>query len=70
MTKYKIEVKSVTFCKVDEEGDLLLNKDGSVKLFKYKTHPYSNWLHELIEDAFTYSPIDGETMLQEITIDG
>ena len=31
--KYSIAVWGIQFCKVDEDGNELLNEDGSVKLF-------------------------------------
>ena len=31
--KYSIAVWDIQFCKVDEDGNALLNEDGSVKLF-------------------------------------
>jgi arginine decarboxylase-like protein len=33
MSKYSIEVWNIQFYKVDDNGDALLNADGSVKLF-------------------------------------
>ena len=31
--EYSIELWSIHFCKINKNGDLLLNKDGSVKMF-------------------------------------
>ena len=31
--KYEIQVWDVTFCKIDEDGNTLLNEDGTVQLF-------------------------------------
>ena len=33
MKNYSIVVWDIQFCKVDDEGNELLNEDGSVKLF-------------------------------------
>ena len=34
--EYDISVWNIQFCKIDEDGNELKNKDGSVKLFELK----------------------------------
>jgi len=36
MSKYNINVWDIQFCKTDDDGNELLNSDGSVKLFQHK----------------------------------
>tara|TARA_B100001939_G_C16713460_1_gene518071 strand:- start:315 stop:539 length:225 start_codon:yes stop_codon:yes gene_type:complete len=36
MSKYNICVWDIQFCKTDDDGNELLNPDGSVKLFRHK----------------------------------
>ena len=60
-----IEVYSITFCMLDEEGEPLLNKDGSLKLFQDTNRRLDfSWIAETIDDA------DAVQVLQEITTDG
>ena len=57
-----IEVWDITFCKVDDDGEPLLNEDGSVKLFQdTKCRLDLSWIAETISDA------DAEHVLQEIS---
>lgn len=46
--KYSIEVWDIQFYKVDEDGDELLNEDGSVKLFRDKGH--ISWQERIVMD--------------------
>lgn len=44
--KYSIEVWDIQFYKVDENGDELLNDDGSVKLFTSSRNMDFSWVAE------------------------
>ena len=58
-----LEVYSVTFCKLDEEGEPLVNEDGSLKLFQDTNRRFDfSWLSDVIDD-------DLVEHLQEITDD-
>lgn len=46
--KYSIEVWDIQFYKVDEDGDELLNEDGSVKLFTDKGN--ISWQDRIVMD--------------------
>jgi hypothetical protein len=50
MAEYEIIVWDCTFCKVDEDGNNLLNEDGTVKIFGA---PKMDWSHiaEYVEDT-------------------
>tara|TARA_R110002012_G_scaffold232454_1_gene405250 strand:- start:559 stop:747 length:189 start_codon:yes stop_codon:yes gene_type:complete len=46
-----LEVWDITFCKVDDDGEPLLNKDGSVKLFQDTNRKFDfSWLSDAIDD--------------------
>ena len=44
--KYSIAVWDIQFCKVDEDGNELLNEDGSVKLFTSSRNMDFSWVAE------------------------
>ena len=44
--KYSIAVWNIQFCKVDEDGNELLNDDGSVKLFTSSRNMDFSWVAE------------------------
>tara|TARA_B100000214_G_C23828590_1_gene563114 strand:- start:349 stop:525 length:177 start_codon:yes stop_codon:yes gene_type:complete len=53
-----IEVWDITFYKVDDEGEPLLNEDGSVKLFQDTKGRFDlSWISDVVD----------EDMLQEIS---
>ena len=53
-----IEVWDITFCKVDDDGEPLLNEDGSVKLFQDTKCRFDlSWVSDVVD----------EDMLQEIS---
>ena len=57
-----LEVYSVTFCKLDEEGEPLVNEDGSLRLFQDTNRRLDfSWIAETIDDA------DAENVLQEVS---
>jgi hypothetical protein len=57
-----IEVHSVTFCKLDEEGEPLVNEDGSLKLFQDTNNKLDfSWIAETFDD------VDAENVLQEVS---
>ena len=48
-----LEVYSVTFCKLDEEGEPLVNEDGSLRLFQDTNRRLDfSWLSDVIDDAY------------------
>jgi hypothetical protein len=44
--KYSVEVWDIQFYKVDEDGNELLNDDGSVKLFTSSRNMDFSWVAE------------------------
>lgn len=46
--EYKVAVWSVQFYKVDEDGNELLNDDGSVKLFTEKRNIDLSWVSDSV----------------------
>jgi hypothetical protein len=46
--KYSVAVWDIQFCKVDEDGNELLNEDGSVKLFTESRDIDLSWLADSI----------------------
>lgn len=46
--EYKVAVWSVQFYKVDEDGNELLNDDGSVKLFTQKRNIDLSWVSDSV----------------------
>ena len=51
MPEYTIAVWDVTFYKVDEEGEPLLNEDGSVKLFQDKKCRLDiDWISDSVDE--------------------
>jgi hypothetical protein len=48
--KYSIAVWNVQFCKIDEDGNELLNDDGSVKLFFDDSNFDYSYLADSIND--------------------
>ena len=49
MKKYCVNVWDVTFCKVDEDGIVLKNEDGSAKLFYDPKADFSH-IREYVEE--------------------
>ena len=47
--KYSIEVWDIQFYKVDEDGNELLNDDGSVKLFTQSRNIDLSWVAESVD---------------------
>ena len=54
--EYSLEVFSVQFYKIDEDGDVLLNKDGSEKLFYEENADYSYLLDWVESDDLKEVP--------------
>jgi hypothetical protein len=48
--KYSIAVWDIQFCKVDEDGNALLNEDGSVKLFTDGGNIDLSYVYEHVTD--------------------
>ena len=48
--EYDISVWNIQFCKIDEEGNELKNKDGSVKLFELKREHDCSFIAEVTRD--------------------
>jgi hypothetical protein len=48
--KYSIAIWNVQFCKIDEDGNELLNDDGSVKLFFDDSNFDYSYLADSIND--------------------
>ena len=46
--KYSVEVWDIQFYKVDEDGNELLNKDGSVKMFTQSRDIDLSWVADSI----------------------
>jgi hypothetical protein len=46
--KYSVAVWDIQFCKVDEDGNELLNEDGSVKLFTESRDIDLSWVADSI----------------------
>jgi hypothetical protein len=63
MEKYNLEVWDITFYKTDEDGEPLVNEDGSVKLFQDKkcSLDWSDRIHWIL-DAIDKN----ENLLEEI----
>jgi arginine decarboxylase-like protein len=61
MAKYNVEVWDITFYKVNDDGEALLNKDGSVKLFQDTNSKLDfSWIRDAIDST-------NEDMLEEIS---
>ena len=50
MSKYDICVWDIQFCKKDDDGNELLNSDGSIKLFTVVTDIDLSHISEYVED--------------------
>tara|TARA_R110002049_G_scaffold103921_1_gene250270 strand:- start:58 stop:237 length:180 start_codon:yes stop_codon:yes gene_type:complete len=48
--KYSVEVWDIQFYKIDENGDELLNDDGSIKLFTGNHNMDCSYLAEGVDD--------------------
>lgn len=63
MNKYEIGVWDIRFYKIDEDGNQLLNEDGSVKLFTLKDGYDVSWVADSMESDWLEEVTPGQLLI-------
>jgi len=59
--KYKLKLLNLQFYMEDDDGDELLNKDGSVKIFTDANGRFNfTWINDILADIDVKELVEGE----------